>query len=131
MEKYEIILTEKQLKIVKTYIETTMRLFMGQDWMFTDEISRLNHDLSPEDPHSQEIFNAYIIRRDHIREIMRTVYNIAFEPYGYLKNKTDDILEAETIWDAARTALGENRWTAPIKMGNEPIPKIKKITKEE
>lgn len=123
-KKYKITLTEKQIAIVERYVEITMRLFMGQDWMFTDELARLNCDLSPENPDHKAIFNSYIHRRDHVNEIMKAVFAIAFEPRGYLENKTDEMLEAETIWDAIRTARGASIWGKAYQMGQEPIPGI-------
>ncbi len=126
-KKYRITLTEEQMGIAEKYIETTMRLFAGQEWMFTDELARLNCDLSPENPDHKAIFNSYIHRRDHIREVMRAAYRIAFEPYGYLEHKTDEMVEAETIWDAIRTARGVNRWGKAYQMGQEPIPEIEVI----
>lgn len=126
-KQYKITLTEKQIAIVERYVEITMRLFMGQDWMFTDELAGLNCDLSPENPDHKAIFNSYIHRRDHINEIMKAVFAIAFEPRGYLENKTDEMLEAETVWDAIRTARGASIWGKAYQMGQEPIPEIEVI----
>ena len=126
-KKYRITLTEEQMGIAEKYIETTMRLLAGQDCMFTDEVARLNFDLSPKNPHHKTIFDKYIRNRDHIREIMKAVYRIAFEPYGYLEYKTDEMVEAETIWEAIRTARGVNRWGKAYQMGQEPIPEIEVI----
>ena len=126
-KKYRITLTEKQIAIVERYVEITMRLFMGQEWMFTDELAALNCDLSPENPDHKAIFDQYIQRRDHIREVMRAAYRIAFEPYGYLENKTDEMVEAETIWNAISTARGVNIWGKAYQMGQEPIPEIEVI----
>lgn len=126
-KKYKITLTEKQMAIIERYVEITMRLFMGQDWVFTDELAALNCDLSPENPNHKAIFNSYIHRRDHINEIMKAVFAIAFEPRGYLEHKSDEMVEAETIWDAIRTARGVNRWGKAYQMGQEPIPEIEVI----
>lgn len=123
-KKYRITLTEKQMAIVERYVEITMRLFMGQDGMFTDELAGLNCDLSPKNPDHKAIFNSYIHRRDHVNEIMKAVFAIAFEPRGYLENKTDEMVEAETIWDAIRTARGFSIWGKAYQMGQEPIPGI-------
>ena len=96
-KKYRITLTEEQMGIAEKYIETTMRLFAGQEWMFTDELARLNCDLSPENPDHKAIFNSYIHRRDHIKEIMKAVFAIAFEPRGYLENKTGQSPAAQAL----------------------------------
>lgn len=121
---YNITLTEKQLRITKVYLETIMRLYMGQDWMFTDSITMMNTDMSPDNPNHKKIFDTYILRRDHVRAIMNSIYQIAFEPHGYLDHKTDDILEIETIWDAMRSVLECSRWNSPMQMGHEPVPEI-------
>lgn len=130
-KKYRITLTEEQMGIAEKYIETTMRLLAGQEWMFADEVARLNFDLSPENPNHKAIFNSYIHRRDHINEIMKAVFAIAFEPRGYLENKTDEMLEAETIWDAIRTARGASIWGKAYQMGQEPIPGIEVIEDDQ
>lgn len=66
----------------------------------------------------------YIARRDHLEEVMRAFFRIAFEPTGYLKEKTDDMLIAECIWDAIRCVMGLSRWEQPLHTGSEPVPKI-------
>lgn len=121
---YKITLTEKQLRITKVYLETIMRLYMGQDGMFADSIAMMTSDMSPDNPNHKKIFDSYIMRRDHVRAIMKSLYQIAFEPYGYLDHKTDEMLELETIWDAMRSALGDSRWNSPMQMGHEPVPEI-------
>ena len=126
-KKYVIELTESQMKLVNRYIETTFRLFLGQDWLFTDELAMMNSDLSPNNPKHKELFDSYAIRRVHAREVMKAVYQIAWGPRGYLDCKTDDMLEAETIMDAISYALGINRWNSPTQRGHEPIPKIYEI----
>lgn len=124
---YKITLTEKQMQVAEHFIELSMRLLQGQDWVFSDDIAALNFDLNPENPNHREIFDKYIIRRDHIREVMKSVFNIAFEPYGYLQQKSDDILEAETIWDAIRYARRCSNWPTPFQSGHEPSPEIEEV----
>ena len=121
---YNVELTESQMKVISLYLETTFRLFLGQDWLFTDALAMMNTNLSSGD---QKQFDKYIMRRDHAREVMKAVYQIAWGPRGYLDCKTDDMLEVETIIDAIKCALGNNRWSSPTQMGHEPIPKINEI----
>ena len=128
MKKYRITLTEEQLRLVTNYLETTFRLYMGQDLMFTDTLTMMNRDLSPDNPSHREIFDAYIQRRDHVREVMKAVYQIAWEPHGYLTRKTEDMIEIETVWDSFRHALGNSHWGQPMQMGYEPSPEIEEIT---
>ena len=123
--KYRIELNEKQMRILMKYVEITMRLFMGQSWDFCDEIAALNCDFSPENPNHERIFDSFIGRRDHLREIMNCVFRIAFEPKGYLEGKTDEMLIAEDIWESVRVALDMCKF--PLHVGGEPFPKIEKI----
>ena len=124
MKKYRITLTEEQLKHVTNYLETTLRLYMGQDWIFTETLCMMDRDLSPDNPNHRQIFDSYLQRRDHVREVMKTVYQIAWEPHGYLTHKTDDMAEIETVWDSFRYALGNSHWGQPMQMGHEPVPEI-------
>lgn len=126
--KYTIELTEKQLAIVQNALEEWFRLRMGQGGDFCDDLARMETDLDPKNPEHERLFDAYIARRDHMREIMGAFFRIAFEPFGYLKKKTDDMLIAETVWDSIRRARGQSRWGQPLVLGGEPCPKI---TKEE
>jgi len=77
------------------------------------------------DEHRKE-FDAFIHRRDHLRELMYAFFRIAFEPIGCLKEKTEDMMIAECIWDAIRFARGHSRWDRPFVIGSEPVPKIAK-----
>ena len=119
------------MQVAEYYIEMSMRLLMGQDWMFSDEVASQNFDLSPDNPQQREIFDKYIARRDHVREVMKAVYNIAFEPHGYLIQRSTDSLEAVTIWEAIRHARKTTEWSMPFQMGQEPVPKIEVIEENE
>ena len=123
--RYRIELTEKQMRVLRKYVELTMRLFMGQSWDFCDEIAMLNCDLSPENPKHERIFDSFIGRRDHLREIMNCFFRIAFEPKGYLEQKNEETLIAEDIWEAIRVATG--LCNSPLYLSKEPIPKIEKV----
>lgn len=126
--KYTIELTEKQMCIVQNALEEWFRLRMGQDMDFCNGLAKMGVDLSPDNPQHEKLFDSYLARRDHMQAIMRAFFCIAFEPYGYLQEKTEDMLIAETIWDAIRCARGQSRWGQPLVLGGEPCPKI---TKEE
>lgn len=124
--KYTIELTEKQLSIVQNAVEEWFRLRMGQDMDFCDDLAKMGKDLSPDNPQHERLFDLYLARRDHMQALMRALFCIAFEPYGYLQEKTDEMLIAETIWDAIRCARGLSRWGQPLVLGSEPCPKIEK-----
>lgn len=123
-KKYTIELTENQVKVIQNALEEYFRLRMGQYTEFCTDMAELNVDLSPDNPHHELIFDRYIQRRDHMEEAMRAFFRIAFEPTGYLKEKTDDMLIAECIWDAIRCARGLSNWGSPLHTGSEPVPKI-------
>ena len=121
---YTIELTENQINIVETALEEYLRLRMGQDFDFCDDLASINCDLSPDNPKHGWIFDMYIARRDHMSELMRAVFRIAFEPKGYLEKKTDGMLVAEDILDSIRCAIGRSRWGKPLNLSEEPTPKV-------
>ena len=123
-KKYTIELTENQVRVIQNALEEYFRLRMGQYTEFCTDMAELNADLSPDNPNHELIFDRYIQRRDHMEEVMRAFFRIAFEPTGYLKEKTDDMLIAECIWDAIRCERGLSRWEQPLHTGSEPVPKI-------
>ena len=125
--KYRITLTEKQMRVTQVALEEYFRLRMGQDMDFSDDMASLETDLSTDNPEHRRIFDRYIDRRDALRQVMKAFFGIAFDG-GYLKEKTDDMLIAECIWDAIRTARGCNHWGEAMQIGPEPLPKI---TQEE
>lgn len=124
---YTITLTESQMRVTQIALEEYFRLRMGQDMEFSNEMAMLNAGDMSGDEHREE-FDAFIHRRDHLRKLMYAFFRIAFEPTGYLKEKTEDMMIAECIWDAIRFARGRSRWDQPFAIGSEPVPKI---TKEE
>ena len=124
-KKYTIELTENQVGVIQNALEEYFRLRMGQSSEFCMGMAELNADLSPDNPHHELIFDRYIQRRDHMEEVMRAFFRIAFEPTGYLKEKTDDMLIAECIWDAIRCVRGLSNWGSPLQTGSESVPKIK------
>ena len=123
-KKYTIELTENQVSVIQNALEEYFRLRMGQYFEFCDDLASINADLSPDNPNHERLFDMYIARRDHMEEVMRVFFRIAFEPTGYLKEKTDDMLIAECIWDAIRCTRGLSNWGSPLHTGSEPVPKI-------
>ncbi len=121
---YHMELTDEQMRVVEKSLEMYFRLMMGQGSMFSEEMAALNADLSADNPNHDRIFNAYIQRRDHIQEIMRAVFSIAYEPTGYMDEKSDDMMIAECIWDAIRVARGESSYGQVLPIGPEPVPRI-------
>lgn len=129
-ETYRLTLTKEQMRIVRKCCEFYFRLMYGQSMDFTNEIAQVNCDMSRDNPHHAEVFASFLRRRDHLREIMGAVFRIAFEPNGYLEEKPHDALEAETIWDAIRTAMGDGRFPYAFQAGEEPVPEIERASDE-
>ena len=129
-KKYRIELTEEQMRLTEKALEEWMRLRMGQDMDLSNDMASINRDLSQENPSHKIIFDQYIQRRDHLRAVMTAFFRIAFEPYGYLTEKTDDMMVCECIWDAVRFYRGHSRWSKPFQIGSEPSPKIEVIEDE-
>ena len=129
-KKYRIELTEEQMRFTEKALEEWMRLRMGQDMDLTNDMASINRDLSPENPNHKMIFDQYVRRRDHLRAVMTAFFRIAFEPYGYLTEKTDEMMVCECIWDAVRFYRGNSRWSKPFQIGSEPSPKIEVIKNE-
>ena len=123
---YTIEVNEKQLRLIMRMTEEWFRLRMGQETDFCNDMASLNCDLSPDNPKHEWLFDMYIARRDHLQELMRAFFRIAFEPTGYLKEKTEDMLIAEDIWDAIRCELVLSRWGTALHTSNEPLPKVVK-----
>lgn len=126
-KKYRIELTEKQIDVTLIALEEYFRLRLCQEIDFCNDIASIGIDLSPDNPNHRRIFDSYISRRDHLSEIMKTVFKIAYEPYGYINKKTDEMMIAECIWDSLRVAAGKSRWSQPFKIGPEPIPTVEII----
>lgn len=125
--RYRIELTEEQMRITKKALEEFFRLRMGQDFDFSDDMACLNSEF----PTEESAFSKMIARRDHMRELMRAFFAIAFEPKGYLEKKTDEMLVAEDIWEAIRYARGEGRHESPLHVGPEPFPTVEKVEGEQ
>lgn len=124
MASYTIELNDKQLNVIYHALEEWFRLRMGQEFDFCTDMASLNCDLSPDNPKHEWIFDMYIARRDHLQELMRAFFRIAFETAGYLEKKTEDMLIAEDIWDAVRCATGRSRFGTPLNVSSEPLPKV-------
>ena len=81
---YTLTLTEQQARVVQNALEEYFRLRMGQEGDFCNDLARMETDLDPENPGHNRLFDLYIARRDHMQELMRAFFRIAFEPHGYL-----------------------------------------------
>ena len=128
--KYQIELTETQVKVVQNALEEYFRLRMGQERDFCDDMASIDCDPSPENLNYSRNFDLYIARRNHLQELMRAFFRIALEPTGYLRSKNETMLIAEDIWDSIRFARGISRWNSVLHIGPEPGPVIRKVDDE-
>lgn len=81
-KKYRITLNEAQIGLVQKSLKEYFRLRMGQYTDFADDIASLGVDLSPENPDHKRIFDKFLMTRDHIAQMMSTVFRVAFGVYG-------------------------------------------------
>ena len=123
--RYRIELTESQIRMVSNALEEWFRLRMGQTFDFCNDMAIIQCDLSQENPNHKWIFDMAMQRRDHLTEILKCFFRVAFEPTGYLEKKTDEMLVAEDIWEAIRDARGICKY--PLYLSKEPFPKIEKV----
>lgn len=126
-KRYELLVSENQLRIIRVALEEYFRLRMGQPSDFCIDMASINTDLSPDNPNHKRLFNRFLARRDHLEELMRCFFRIAFEPRGYLEAKTEDMLVAEDIWDAIRCAIGISRFEVPLHVSKEGLPEIREV----
>ena len=129
MKKYLIEVNEEQTRIIKRSVEEFFRLRMGQTYPFIDDIAEQNVDLSPKNKNHEKIFDEFIQRRDHLKILMQAIFQIAFPPYSERNHATEEMLTAEDIWEAIRTADGTNRWRRPFFRRMDP-PIVKTIDTE-
>lgn len=128
-KKYNMIVTEKQLRMISYALEEYFRLRMGQEFDFVNDISHMDVDLSPDNPNHERIFDHMIHRRDVLSEIMHCFFRVAFAPYGVVpQKKTEEMMIAEDIWDAIRVATG--RCDYPLYISSESVPYIEEVQNE-
>ena len=125
--KYKITLTENQARVTQNALEEYFRLRLGQEQDFADSLAFMGVDLDRDNPEYDRIFERCICKRDSISEIMKAVFSILWPPYRTPKEKTEDMLIAETVWDHIRYARGVSRWGEPLHYGSGDPPEIEKV----
>jgi len=130
-EIYRLTVTRTQLDLIYETMEEYFRLRMGLEFDFCDDLAAINHDLSENNREHQRIFDKYIDRRNHMSEVMKCLFRIAFGPFGCPEEKTDKMLIAEDIWDVIRFETGRSRWNSHLHEGPEPSMLIEKIGAEK
>ena len=122
-KEYQITLTEEQMRVTQLALEEYFRLRLGQEQEFCHDMCSINDGTFSD-------FDLTLQRKAHLSEIMKAFFKIAFEPHGYLREKTEDMMVAECLWDAIRFARGVSRWDQPFQIGSEPSPKIVEVSNE-
>ncbi len=131
---YTIELTENQLMLVNTALEEWFRIPLNQWSDLADRLARKGVDFSKDNPRHSEIFDNYIIRRDAVHEIMRSIGRILW-PQG-TPMKSENQLVAEDIWQCIRHQLwidggrNPNNWIdshPALHLSEEPLPTIRRI----
>ena len=129
--KYRIELTGEQMRVLEDCCNLYMRLLMGQK----NDLTRLltehwfyRSDYKEGDPKEKVDFERYITKRDSVEEMLGAIMRISYgNSFGTPKEKSDDCMIAECMWDAIRYARGTTRWDKPFQIGSEPSPKIEVI----
>ena len=141
--KYKLVLNENQMRAVKDACELRFRIDLLQDYDLSDILARIDMDensLSQDNPRREQIFDAYIDRRDHIMAVVKALFEIA-SPYatrvtnGRKRNK--DSLIVEDVYQSIRYALWEDnphkdelRYTVnsrkPMQCSSEPLPTVER-----
>ena len=124
--KYTIEFTEEQMRVTQNALEEYFRLRMGQVFEFGRDLASIGVDLTPSNPDHENLFGRYIQNADWVEEVMKGIFRALYGPYGVPKEKTEDMMIAECIWDAIRFSRGQSRWNEPFHIGSEPVPKIEK-----
>lgn len=122
-KKVTIELTETQARTVLAAVEEWFRLRLGQSRDLADGLAFLGYT---HDKNNPEAFNQRIQTRDHVDEVLKAVFRIAFGYYGVCEHTPPEVHVASDIWCTLRWELSEKgEWDrTPFQMGPEPLPKI-------
>lgn len=129
--KYELVLNEEQLNVIKIALEEYFRIRMNQWSGLAEELALQGVDLSPENPRHKEIFECFLVKRDSVQIVLESIGKILGWDYQTQKGETQ--LIAEDIWQVVRHELWKNQenrndWSVdarePLRMSEEPLPQI-------
>lgn len=132
---YIVELTENQLRIINDALEEYFRLPLNQWDILADRLARQGIDLSKDNPKFNENFGRYILKRDAVLEVMKSIGRILWT-YS-TPAKAEEQLIAEDIWQTIRHQLWIDdgkpaiRWTdsqPALNLSNEPLPIIKRAS---
>ncbi len=132
-----MVVTETQLKTINTALEEYFRLPLNQWTDLADRLARKGVDFDKANPNHSHIFDDYILRRDAVLEVLKTVGRILWQ--GRIPQKDEEQLIAEDIWQTIRhekwiaDGKPEGRWLdeqPALHLSNEPLPTIKECIRE-
>ena len=137
--KYTLEISEEQAEIIKIAPEEYFRLRMNQTWDFADDICFEGFDY---EKRSKEEFNERIELRNKFKNEFEKLLSLAHPMIseGKVRGKTPEMLRAMDIWQVIRYKLWTSKHTGaynwcvdarkPLKMSDEPLPKMKGINDE-
>lgn len=131
---------EEQAQIMINALEDYFRLRMGQELHMADSLARDTFKYNVDDPNNEKKFDEYIIRRENLECVYRSLIDVAYGRYGYRKasTTTDDCRNASDIWSCLRHSIYvedlargkvekeyyDVRGQEPIRMGTLPLMKV-------
>ena len=127
MSKYKITLTEKQLALIGTAVETLMRTGMGQTYDLAEWLTLKGNDY----PRGND-FDIYVAERNVIKGVLEGI--TSYETV-HSEKESDSVRELKTLYEAIRHQQWKDsrapEWDVrshkPMKCGKEPVPKIERI----
>ena len=143
--RYEIQLTERQLRLVNQALEMFFRLQMGQFSVFADLVAFRNFSFAEKNSGWAEEFDNRIHLRDDFQNALQDIYSHIFRDLlladSPFSRKTEDMECAIDIWEAIRYKLWQDapdpkpHWsvdsTPPFHWHHdEPLIKISKMEEE-
>lgn len=133
MKKYRLEVTEYQLKLIREALEEYFRLPLNQ-WMdLADRLTSLGY-VYENTPEGKQRFHEWILRRNAVHEVLKTVGRILWEHNMPQKEKPQII--AEDIWSVIRhqewlETPQKDQWDVRSTVyiwGDEPEMKIEVIS---
>lgn len=125
-KKVTIELTERQARVLLCATEEYFRLRLGQAETadLADDLAFANYDKSKDS--AGKGFALCLQTRNHIHELLKTIFRLAWPTYGTPERRSEQELIAGDIWSQLRWELSPKSpiQSTPIQLGPEPLPKI-------
>lgn len=134
--RYNLTLSENQLRVTMKALEWYFRTSMNQWFDYCTEIALNGYEYDKGNPENDKLFDEYIRRRNDSQDMFEKAYNIA-APNLHERKKTPDMQTAIDIWHVIRHQRylerpePKDHWTVdaypPHPTTNEPLPKVETI----